>query len=224
MTRLDPIFRTLAPGRAAAPRTPGAGGGPQRAEEGYLHCGPNGAGQLVKMVHNGIEYGLMAAYAEGFNVLTPRGRGPRPTGWPTRTTAPGESRLYRTSWTSPEIGEVWRRGSVVGSWLLGGSDALAQIDRPDGNHDTDVVQRFTFVQDAADPRLADYVRLTDVELRKSLEAAHGLFMAEGERVIHRAVAAGYAVRSLLATERKAAALASLAELRAPGLRRPRRGG
>lgn len=74
------------------------------------------------------------------------------------------------------------------------------------------MQRFTFVQDAADPRLADYVRLTDVELRKSLEAGHGLFMAEGERVIHRAVAAGYAVRSLLATERKAAALASLADV------------
>ena len=73
------------------------------------------------------------------------------------------------------------------------------------------MQRFTFVQDAADPRLADYVRLTDVELRKSLEAGHGLFMAEGEKVIHRAVAAGYAVRSLLATERKAAALASLAD-------------
>ena len=75
-----------------------------------------------------------------------------------------------------------------------------------------MVQRFTFVQDAGDPRLADYVRLTDVELRKSLEAGHGLFMAEGERVIHRAVAAGYAVRSLLATERKAAALASLADV------------
>ena len=74
------------------------------------------------------------------------------------------------------------------------------------------MQRFTFVQDAADPRLADYVRLTDVELRKSLEAGHGLFMAEGEKVIHRAVAAGYAVRSLLATERKAAALASLADV------------
>ncbi len=72
--------------------------------------------------------------------------------------------------------------------------------------------RFTFVQDAADPRLADYARLTDVELRKSLEASHGLFMAEGEKVIHRAVAAGYAVRSLLATERKAAALASLADV------------
>ena len=74
------------------------------------------------------------------------------------------------------------------------------------------MRRFTFVQDAADPRLADYVRLTDVELRKSLEAGHGLFMAEGEKVIHRAVAAGYAVRSLLATERKAAALASLADV------------
>ena len=74
------------------------------------------------------------------------------------------------------------------------------------------MQRFTFVQDAADPRLADYVRLTDVELRKRLEAGHGLFMAEGEKVIHRAVAAGYAVRSLLATERKAAALASVADV------------
>ena len=74
------------------------------------------------------------------------------------------------------------------------------------------MQRFTFVQDAADPRLADYVRLTDVELRKSLEAGHGLFIAEGDKVIHRAVAAGYAVRSLLATERKAAALASLADV------------
>ena len=82
---------------------------------------------------------------------------------------------------------------------------------PEGNIDTNEVQRFTFVNDAGDPRLADYVRLTDVELRKSLEAGHGLFMAEGEKVIRRAVAAGYAVRSLLATERKAAGLVGLAD-------------
>jgi tRNA G18 (ribose-2'-O)-methylase SpoU len=82
---------------------------------------------------------------------------------------------------------------------------------PEGSTDTDEVQRFTLVNDAGDPRLADYVRLTDVELRKSLEAGHGLFMAEGEKVIRRAVAAGYAVRSLLATERKAAGLVGLAD-------------
>ena len=82
----------------------------------------------------------------------------------------------------------------------------------EGSHDTDEVQRFIFVDDAGDPRLADYAGLTDVELRKSLEAGHGLFMAEGEKVIRRAVAAGYAVRSLLASERKAAVLASLADV------------
>ena len=80
VTRLDPIFRALAPGVGAAPRTPGATGAPEQAEWGYLHCGPNGAGHFVKMVHNGIEYGIMAAYAEGFNILRHANVGARQTG------------------------------------------------------------------------------------------------------------------------------------------------
>jgi len=103
--RLDPIFRTLAPGRGDVPRTPGRPDAHGTAEEGYLHCGPTGAGHFVKMVHNGIEYGLMQAYAEGFDILSGAGR----------DTTPEEQRYH---FDLAEIAEVWRRGSVVGSWLL----------------------------------------------------------------------------------------------------------
>jgi 6-phosphogluconate dehydrogenase len=108
--RLDPIFRTLAPGRGDLPPTPGRTRTTGTAEEGYLHCGPSGAGHFVKMVHNGIEYGLMQAYAEGFDIFR-------------NATSPDLPEDLRYDLDLGEIAEVWRRGSVVSSWLL---DLLAQ--------------------------------------------------------------------------------------------------
>ncbi len=116
--RLDPVFRTLAPGTAAAPRSPGASGEPSQAEHGYLHCGPNGAGHFVKMVHNGIEYGLMAAYAEGMNILKHADAGARQRDADAETTPLRHPELYRYEIDVAQVAEVWRRGSVVGSWLL----------------------------------------------------------------------------------------------------------
>jgi 6-phosphogluconate dehydrogenase len=116
--RLEPIFRTLAPGRDAAPRTPGRDEKPSTAEEGYLYCGPSGAGHFVKMVHNGIEYGLMAAYAEGFNILRHADAGLRPPS-PSAEAAPlRHPEHYQYQFNLAEIAEVWRRGSVIRSWLL----------------------------------------------------------------------------------------------------------
>jgi len=118
--RLDPIFRALAPGVDAAPRTPGRGAtvGPGTAEAGYLHCGPVGAGHFVKMVHNGIEYGLMAAYAEGLNVLEHADAGARERDADAETAPLRDPDAYRYDLDVAEIAEVWRRGSVVSSWLL----------------------------------------------------------------------------------------------------------
>ncbi len=115
---LDPIFRALAPGVEAAPRTPGASGEPAPGERGYLHCGPNGAGHFVKMVHNGIEYGIMAAYAEGLNVLKHADIGARPAETDAETTPLRDPSLYRFRFDIPSVAELWRRGSVIGSWLL----------------------------------------------------------------------------------------------------------
>jgi 6-phosphogluconate dehydrogenase len=118
VTYLTPIFKSIAPGVKAAPRTPGKKGTPGPAEHGYLHCGPAGAGHFVKMVHNGIEYGLMAAYAEGLNILrnANAGKGVRESD---AETAPLlNSEYYQYDLDLPEIVEVWRRGSVIGSWLL----------------------------------------------------------------------------------------------------------
>jgi len=116
--RLEPIFKTLAPGVDAAPRTPGREGLPAQEEHGYLYCGPNGAGHMVKMVHNGIEYGLMAAYAEGLNILRHAGVG-RQAREPDAETAPLLSpEAYQYDIDVAAVAEVWRRGSVVGSWLL----------------------------------------------------------------------------------------------------------
>jgi 6-phosphogluconate dehydrogenase len=115
---LEPIFRTLAPGVEAAERTPGRSGEPSMAERGYLHCGPNGAGHFVKMVHNGIEYGIMAAYAEGLNVLANANAGKRSRDQDAETAPLDEPRFYEYDLDIPEVAEVWRRGSVVGSWLL----------------------------------------------------------------------------------------------------------
>ncbi len=116
--RLDPIFATLAPGVGTAERTPGRTGEPTPAEQGYLHCGPSGAGHFVKMVHNGIEYGMMAAIAEGLNVLHNADVGTRPVESDAETAPLAEPELYQYTIDTAAVAEVWRRGSVVGSWLL----------------------------------------------------------------------------------------------------------
>jgi 6-phosphogluconate dehydrogenase len=108
----------LAPGVDAAPRTPGAAGEPEQAELGYLHCGPNGAGHFVKMVHNGIEYGIMAAYAEGLNIIRHADAGLAKQEVDAETTPLRDPALYRFQIDVARVAEVWRRGSVIGSWLL----------------------------------------------------------------------------------------------------------
>ncbi|MBI1173692.1 MAG: decarboxylating 6-phosphogluconate dehydrogenase [Sideroxydans sp.] len=115
---LDPVFRSIAPGVEAAPRTPGRQGDPAPAEHGYLHCGPAGAGHFVKMVHNGIEYGLMAAYAEGMNILRNANAGGQMHDSDAETTPMRDPEYYQYELDLPQIAEVWRRGSVVSSWLL----------------------------------------------------------------------------------------------------------
>jgi len=115
---LDPIFRSLAPGLAAATRTPGATGEPTQAEQGYLHCGPTGGGHFVKMVHNGIEYGLMAAYAEGLGILRKANVGLTQSAVDAETTPLRDPRLFQYEFDMAAVAEVWRRGSVVSSWLL----------------------------------------------------------------------------------------------------------
>ena len=116
--RLDPIFATLAPGVESAERTPGRAGEPSPAENGYLHCGPNGAGHFVKMVHNGIEYGVMAAYAEGLNILKNANAGKVEREADAETAPLDQPEYYQYDLDLPEVAEVWRRGSVIGSWLL----------------------------------------------------------------------------------------------------------
>ena len=115
---LDPIFKTLAPGMGDVPRTPGRKKGKGTAEQGYLACGPNGAGHFVKMVHNGIEYGLMAAYAEGFNILKHANVGKTDREVDAETTPLRQPEHYQYDLELPDMAEVWRRGSVVSSWLL----------------------------------------------------------------------------------------------------------
>ena len=125
-THLDPIFKTLAPGRGTIPRTPGREKASGTAEEGYLYCGPAGAGHFVKMVHNGIEYGLMQAYAEGFDIFRNA----------TSNELPPD---HRYDLNTGDIAEVWRRGSVVGSWLLD-LTAMALLENPDLSRYTGSVQ------------------------------------------------------------------------------------
>jgi 6-phosphogluconate dehydrogenase len=115
---LDPIFRALAPGVAEAPRTPGRIGEPTPAENGYLHCGPSGGGHFIKMVHNGIEYGIMAAIAEGLNIIKNADVGNRQAEVDAETTPLRHPELYQYEFNVPEVAEVWRRGSVIGAWLL----------------------------------------------------------------------------------------------------------
>src|SRR5206468_12541613 len=116
--RLDPIFSALAPGIGDIPRTPGRENLGGTSEQGYLHCGPNGAGHFVKMVHNAIEYGMMAAYAEGFNVLQHAGAGRDARAVDAETTPLRHPEFYRYEFDLANIAELWRRGSVIPSWLL----------------------------------------------------------------------------------------------------------
>ncbi len=116
--RLGPIFASIAPGVGSAERTPGRTGEPTPAEQGYLHCGPNGAGHFVKMVHNGIEYGLMASYAEGLNIIKNADSGLHQQHADAETTPLEDPQYYLYDINTTDVAEVWRRGSVVGSWLL----------------------------------------------------------------------------------------------------------
>ena len=130
---LDPIFAAIAPGVDAAPRTEGRSGDPSPAEQGYLHCGPNGAGHFVKMVHNGIEYGMMAAIAEGLSIIGHADVGLRSQDSDAETPPLRDPDAYRYSIDIAEVAEVWRRGSVVGSWLVDLiADALARTPQLSG--------------------------------------------------------------------------------------------
>jgi 6-phosphogluconate dehydrogenase len=130
VAQLNPIFASIAPGVDSAPRSPGRTGTPDQCEQGYLHCGPNGAGHFVKMVHNGIEYGMMAALAEGLNILHNANVGAQ-QGQADAETAPlEEPQFYRYDIDTSSVAEVWRRGSVVGSWLLD-LTAIALQQSPD---------------------------------------------------------------------------------------------
>ena len=126
---LDPIFSTLAPGMGDVPRTPGREKIGGTAEQGYLHCGPNGAGHFVKMVHNGIEYGIMAAYAEGLNVLKNADAGKQQHEVDAETTPLRDPEHYQYELNLRDVTEVWRRGSVISSWLLD-LTASAMVDDP----------------------------------------------------------------------------------------------
>jgi 6-phosphogluconate dehydrogenase len=128
VTRLDPIFATLAPGRGDIPRTPGREKAGGTAEQGYLHCGASGAGHFVKMVHNGIEYGVMAAYAEGLGVLKAANIGQAAGAVDAETTPLRDPEHYRYDFDLAEVTEVWRRGSVIASWLLDLSAAALARD------------------------------------------------------------------------------------------------
>jgi 6-phosphogluconate dehydrogenase len=127
---LSPIFASLAPGVGTAPRTPGRDKNESTAEQGFLHCGPQGAGHFVKMVHNGIEYGIMAAYAEGLNILRNADAGKRQRATDAETAPMRNPEFYQYELDLPEIAEVWRRGSVIGSWLLD-LTAIALLNNPE---------------------------------------------------------------------------------------------
>jgi 6-phosphogluconate dehydrogenase len=125
---LDPIFSSLAPGLGTEERTPGRAGEPAKVEQGYIHCGPSGAGHFVKMIHNGIEYGIMAAYAEGLNILHKANVGKQTHETDAETTPLREPENYQYDLNLTDITEAWRRGSVIGSWLLDLTAAALQKD------------------------------------------------------------------------------------------------
>lgn len=128
--RLDPIWRTIAPGAGTAAPTPGREDSDKTAQDGYLHCGPNGAGHFVKMVHNGVEYGMMAAIAEGLSIIKHADAGLHPQEVDAETTPLRDPEYYRYEIDIPEVAEVWRRGSVIGSWLMD-LTASALVRSPD---------------------------------------------------------------------------------------------
>ena len=130
VSHLDPIFKTIAPGTGDIERTHGREGEPGSAEQGYLHCGPNGAGHFVKMVHNGIEYGIMAAYAEGMNILRHANVGKQEHSVDAETSPLSHPEHYQYDIDTAEVAELWRRGSVVASWLLD-LTAIALKENPD---------------------------------------------------------------------------------------------
>ena len=131
--RLYPLFGSIAPGVGAAPRTPGRTGDASPSETGFLHCGPNGAGHFVKMVHNGIEYGIMAAYAEGLNIIRNANAGKRVQAADAETTPMENPEYYQYDINTAEVTEVWRRGSVIASWLLDlTAEALLESPSLDG--------------------------------------------------------------------------------------------
>jgi len=129
VSHLHPIFASLAPGVDAASRTPGRDKNDGTAEQGFLHCGPQGSGHFVKMVHNGIEYGIMAAYSEGLNILYNANAGKQSRATDAETTPMQNPEYYQYELDLPEIAEVWRRGSVIGSWLLD-LTAIALLEDP----------------------------------------------------------------------------------------------
>ena len=126
----EPIFATVAPGVDAAPRTPGRDGAVAQSEQGYLHCGPSGAGHFVKMVHNGIEYGMMASLAEGLNILRNADVGKHVQEGDAETAPLSDPEFYQYDFDISDVAEVWRRGSVIGSWLLD-LTAIALRESPD---------------------------------------------------------------------------------------------
>ena len=161
--RLGPLFATIAPGVNAAPRTPGREGDPASSEDGYLHCGPNGAGHFVKMVHNGIEYGIMAAYAEGLAILRKADIGAHMRDADAETAPLANPEYYQYDIDTTEVDEVWRRGSVVGSWLLD-LTAAALFKDPDvsgfGGRVSDSGEGRWTVQAAVDEAVPAYVLTT----------------------------------------------------------------
>ncbi|MGA8051131.1 MAG: decarboxylating 6-phosphogluconate dehydrogenase [Burkholderiales bacterium] len=171
---LDPIFATLAPGMGTISRTPGREHAGGTAERGYLHCGPNGAGHFVKMVHNGIEYGLMAAYAEGFAILRAANVGKRPRAADAETAPLRNPEHYQYDFNLPDVAEVWRRGSVIGSWLLD-LQALALLKDPE-------LSRFSGrVSDSGEGRWAAKVALDQAVPAHVLTAAlYQRFSSRGE--------------------------------------------
>jgi 6-phosphogluconate dehydrogenase len=158
--RLDPFFKTLAPGPGEIPRTTGRDGERGTAEHGYLHCGPSGAGHFVKMVHNGIEYGAMAAYAEGFNILKNANIGKASASHDAETTPLRNPEHYQFDFDLADVAEVWRRGSVITSWLLD-LTAAALVREPDldgfGGHVSDSGEGRWTVQAANDEGVPAHV-------------------------------------------------------------------
>jgi 6-phosphogluconate dehydrogenase len=174
VAHLDPIFKTIAPGVDSAPRTPGRTGEASTAENGYLHCGPNGAGHFVKMVHNGIEYGIMASYAEGLNILHHANVGQQQHDLDAETTPLREPQYYQYDLNLPEVAEVWRRGSVIASWLL-------DLTAHSLNHNGDLSQFEGRVSDSGEGRWTVHAAIDEGVPADVLSAAlFARFTSRGE--------------------------------------------